>query len=101
MDSKRFRIACPDCAAELVVDAATGEVLHHTPAKSEPAGGKTFDSLLQALDDDKSRAEEIFEREKAAFKDRDRLLEERFEEALKQAGDLDDDTPPPSPFDAD
>jgi hypothetical protein len=101
MPDRRLRVACPDCAADLVIDATTGEILFHKSAKKEPAGGKTFDSLFKDLEDGKSRAEEIFEREKAAMEDRERLLDERFEEAMKQAGDVDDATPPPRPFDLD
>ena len=44
---------------------------------------------------------EIFEREVEAHRDRDRLLEERFEEALRKAEEDPDDGPPPRPFDLD
>lgn len=91
---------CPDCGAELVVDAATGTVLAHRTPKAPPAGGKSFDSLLADLDAQKARAEDLFEREKAAFADRDRLLEEKFREAMKRA-DEEPDLPPKRPFDLD
>ena len=100
-DTRNLRVVCPECSADLVIDAATGEILHHRKPNLPPAGGKTFDSLMQGLEDDRSRAEEIFERERVAMKDRDRLLAERFEEAMKNAGDLDDVTPPRRPFDLD
>ncbi len=35
------------------------------------------------------------------MKDRDRLLEEKFEEAKKRADEADDGKPPPRPFDFD
>ena len=94
-------MVCPDCGTDLLIDAVTGEVLHREKAASEPAGGHTFDSLLKGLDDRRNRAEELFEQEKAALKDRGRLLEEKFDEALKRAEDKDDGKPPPSPFDFD
>ena len=100
-DTRSFRVVCPECSAELVIDAATGQILHHRKANLGPAGGKSFDALMQGLEEDRSRAEEIFERERVAVKDRDRLLEERFEEAMRKAGDLDDVKPPPRPFDLD
>ena len=100
-DTRSLRVVCPECSADLVIDAATGEILHHKKAKLPIAGGKSFDALMQGLEDDRSRAEEIFEREREAMKDRDRLLAERFEEAMKNAGDLDDVTPPRRPFDLD
>ena len=53
------------------------------------------------MDSQRTRAEEVFERERAAQKDRSRLLEEKFEEAFRRASEDDDDTPPPRPFDLD
>lgn len=94
-------MTCPCCSAELTVDAETGHVLMQRKAKSPPAGGKDFESLLAGLDADKNRAEEVFEREKRAMKDRDRLLEEKFREALKRAEEEGDESPPPRPFDLD
>jgi hypothetical protein len=98
-DTRTFRVACPECSADLVIDAATGEILYHRKPNLGPAGGKSFDALMQGLDEERTRAEEIFERERAAMKDRERLLEEKFQEAMRKAGDLDDATPPPRPFD--
>ena len=97
----KVSVRCPECGSELVVDAATGEVLFHKKPKGPPAGGKDFDSLFAEMDSQKARAEETFEREKAAQKDRARLLEEKFQEAFKRAAEDDDDTPPPRPFDLD
>jgi hypothetical protein len=96
-------VRCPDCDSELVVDAATGEILSHRKAKAPLAGGKSFDSLFADLDAQKASAEDRFEREKAAHADRERLLGEKFEEALKRAED-EPDAPggrPPRPFDFD
>ena len=101
MAAGKTKLRCPECGAHLVVDAATGEVLFHKRPKGAAAGGKDFDHLLAELKEEKSQAEEIFEREVEALKDRDRLLEERFEEALRQAEDDPDDRPPPRPFDLD
>ena len=97
----KLTVRCPDCGADLTVDAATGEVLMHRKAKHPPAGGKDFDALLKGLDEDRARAEDVFAREVAAFKDRDRLLEEKFREAMKRAEEEPDEGPPPRPFDLD
>jgi hypothetical protein len=97
----KLSIVCPDCGSDLVIDVATGEVLFHKKPKGPVAGGKTFDSLFADMDSQKARAEELFEREQAAQKDRSRLLEEKFEEAFKRAAEDDDDSPPPRPFDLD
>ncbi|HTQ78887.1 MAG TPA: hypothetical protein VMM92_02740, partial [Thermoanaerobaculia bacterium] len=84
-ETRKLTLRCPDCGSDLVVDAATGEVLSHKKPKPAPAGGRDLASLLQDLDRDKAKAEDVFQREVAAMKDRDRLLEEKFREALKRA----------------
>lgn len=85
-----------------MVDARTGEVLSHREPTREIADGKSFDSLLAGLDSGKDRAAEVFEREVSAFKDRDRLLEAKFEEALKRAEEEGGEaTPPVRPWDLD
>ena len=97
----RIQVICPDCSARLVVDTATGEVISHPSHKAPPAGGKGLDELLEGLDREKEQAEDLFQKEVDAHKDRDRLLAEKFEEAMKRAEDADDGTPPPRPFDFD
>jgi hypothetical protein len=97
----KLTIRCPDCDSELVVDTATGQILSHKKAKQPIAGGKDFDALLKGLDDEKSKAEDIFQREVAAHKDRDRLLEEKFREALRRAEEEPDEGRPHRPFDLD
>lgn len=100
-DTRKLAVACPDCGSALTVDAATGEVLAHRAPKRPPAGGRDFDDLLAGLDSDRARAEETFERARAAERDRDRLLEEKFREALKRAEEEPDEGPPRRPFDLD
>jgi hypothetical protein len=100
-ETRKLSLRCPDCGSELVVDGATGEVLSHRRPKQPPAGGRDLDALLQGLDQDKARAEDVFQREVAAMKDRDRLLEEKFQEAMRRAEENPDETPPPRPFDLD
>jgi hypothetical protein len=100
-ESRKLTLRCPDCASHLVLDAATGEVLFHHKVDAEPAGGKVFEELLADLDRDRARAEDVFAREVAAHADRERLLEERFRQALERAGENPGDEPPPRPFDFD
>lgn len=100
-ETRKLIVACPECRSDLIVDAATGEVLSHRPPKRVPAGGKDLDSLFADLDREKTRAEDLFEREKAALKDHDRLLEEKFKEALRRADEEPDDEPPVRPWDLD
>ena len=100
-ETRKLTVRCPECNSDLVIDGATGEVLSHRKAKQPPAGGKDFDSLLKGLDDDKARAEDVFQREVTALKDRDRLLEEKFREAMRRAEEDPDEGPPRRPFDLD
>ncbi len=100
-DSSKLTLRCPECQSHLVVDVRTGEILFHKPHRSRPAGGKDFDELLSDLDKDKGHAEEVFNREISALEDRDRLLEDKFREALKNAEESPEDEPPPRPFDLD
>jgi len=85
----------------LLIDAATGEILAHRHPKKLPADGKDFEALLDDLDREKVEAENVFEREVAALKDRDRLLEEKFQEAVKRAEEKPDDERPLRPIDLD
>ncbi len=100
-DHHRLTVLCPDCGCDLTIDAATGQVLFHKSAKREPAGGQDFDQLLAGLDESKQQADEIFQREVQAHKDRDRLMEEKFREAMKRAEDEPDQEPPLRPWDLD
>ncbi len=99
--TRKLTVRCPECDCDLVIDAATGEVLSHRRPKQLPAGGKDLDSLLRGLDEDKAKAEDLFQREVAAIKDRDRLMEEKFKEALRRAEEDPDSGPPRRPFDLD
>lgn len=99
--TRKLTIRCPECESDLVIDAATGEILSHRRPKQQIAGGKDFASLLRDLDEGKAKAEDLFQREVAAVKDRDRLLEEKFQEALRRAEEEPDTGRPARPFDLD
>ena len=96
--TSKWTLSCPDCGSELVVDASTGQILHHEKPEVPP---KDFDALFSELDHSKARAGEVFDREFSAFHDRDRILEEKFEEAMKRADEADDGKPPVRPWDLD
>lgn len=95
-----LRIRCPDCESELVVDRRTGEIVHHQKAKRSGEGGKSLETLFRDQEKGRSRAEELFEREKASLEDRDRLMEEKFRQALEKV-DKSDNQRPARPFDLD
>lgn len=96
----KWTLTCPECGGELVIDAATGALLAHRPAKASASPAKSFDSLFADLDAQKAKAEDLFAREKAAYEDRDRLLDEKFKEAMKRA-ESEPDVPIKRPFDLD
>ena len=97
----RMTVSCPDCGSDITIDVATGKVLFHKRVGREPAGGKDFEQLFADLEESKDRASEVFQREVSALKDRDRLMEERFREAMRRAEEEPDQEPPLRPWDLD
>ncbi len=81
--AKNFEIVCPCCEAAIVVDRISGEVLLHK-AKERKSGG-SLESMVAGLESQKSEMEKKFEREIASQKDRSRILEEKFREAMERA----------------
>jgi hypothetical protein len=94
----QIAIVCPDCGSEILLDRRTGEILSHRAPKATPAGGKSLDSLFADLESAKAKAEDRFEQERAAMADRERLLEEKFKQAMKRA-DEEPDAPIRKPVD--
>ena len=81
-DPNRFTIICPCCEATIIVDGATGSILSHEE-KQKPVA--SFEDMARNLDKQKQAREQIFAQEMSSIKDRDRLLEEKFQEAIKRA----------------
>jgi hypothetical protein len=81
-DSSRFTIICPCCDATLNIDADTGALLSHEE-KHKPLG--SFEDMVKDLDKQKLTREQIFAQEMSSMKDRERLLAEKFKEAMKRA----------------
>ena len=94
---ERLSIICPCCEATLTVDAVTGAIIAHEE-KTKKLG--SFDDLKNNLDKQKALREQLFAQESLKQKDRERLLEEKFQEALKRA-DIDSDKPFKNPLDLD
>ncbi|HVS82506.1 MAG TPA: hypothetical protein VHE60_12315 [Pyrinomonadaceae bacterium] len=81
-DANRFTIICPCCDATLNIDAQTGAILSHEE-KHKPVAA--FEDMVKDLDKQKETREQIFSQELSSMKDRGRLLEEKFKEAMKRA----------------
>jgi len=95
--AKNFEIICPCCEAAIVVDRISGQVLLHK-AKERKSGG-SLESMVAGLESQKSEMEKKFDREMASQKDRSRILEEKFREALERAEKS--DKPVVNPMDLD
>jgi hypothetical protein len=93
----KFTIICPCCEATISVDAQTGAVIGHEEKKK--AHG-SFEELAGEMTKQKELREQLFQQEMSSQKDRERLLEEKFKEALKRAGDS-PDQPFRNPLDLD
>lgn len=94
---EKFSIVCPCCEATISVDAQTGAVIAHEEKKKVLG---SFEDLQGELAKQKELREQLFAQEMSSMKDRERLLEEKFQEALKKA-DTTSDTPFRNPLDLD
>ncbi len=93
----KYSIICPCCDATLTVDAETGALLGHEEKKKILG---SFEDLKSDLNRQKEVRENIFAQEMSSMKDRERLLEEKFKEAMKRA-ETDPGTPYRNPLDLD
>ncbi len=93
----KYTIICPCCEATLTIDAETGAMLAHAEKKKILG---SFEDLKSDLNKQKEHRENIFAQEMSSMKDRERLLEEKFKEALKRA-DSEPNTPYRNPLDLD
>lgn len=94
---ERFSIVCPCCEATIRVDAQTGSILAHEEKKKVHG---SFEELKGELSKQAEHRDQIFAQEMSSMKDRERLLEEKFQEALKKA-DTGSDKPFRNPLDMD
>ncbi|HJQ38926.1 MAG TPA: 2-nitropropane dioxygenase [Thermoanaerobaculia bacterium] len=78
-----FEIHCPCCEALIVVDRLSGEVLLHKAKEVRTTG--SLESMVAGLESQKSEAAKRFERQLESQKDRSRILEEKFKEAMERA----------------
>lgn len=94
---ERLSIICPCCEAALNVDAQTGAIISHEEKKKILG---SFDELKGELGKQKELRDQLFAQEMTSQKDRGRLLEEKFQEAMKKA-DVDKGKPFRNPLDMD
>lgn len=97
-ETTRWTIICPCCDATLNIDAQTGAIISHQE-KSKPIA--SFDEMAKNLERQKQTREQVFAQELGSLKDRERILEEKFREAMKRAEKDKDTTPYRNPLDID
>ena len=89
---KTFEVACPDCGAMLVIDAASGLVVSHTSAPRK----RMFEDLetaAQAMREQEDRKESLFRQSLEAEKNKEDLFDKKFAEALRKAKDAPEGKP--------
>ena len=79
---EKFTIHCPCCEATLTIDAQTGAILAHEEKAKKLS---SFEELKQNLSKQKEARDNIFAQEMSSQNDRERILEEKFKEAMKRA----------------
>ncbi len=94
---EKFSIICPCCEANLTIDAKTGAILAHEEKKKTYG---SFEDLKNELGEQKKLRDQLFSQEMSSQKDRERLLEEKFQEAKKRA-QSEPNTPFKNPLDLD
>jgi hypothetical protein len=91
MDSIRdgrseIELECPCCGARLKIDVSLGKVIWHgqPPRKTE---APDIDHSAQLLEQERDRREALFRKSTEDEKSKARLLEKKFQEALKRSKD--------------
>lgn len=80
---EKFSIKCPCCEAAITVDSQTGAIIAYEEKKQVHG---SFEELQGELKKQAEMRDQVFAQEMSSMKDRERLLEEKFQEALKKAG---------------
>ena len=79
---EKFSIHCPCCEATINIDSATGAIISYEEKKKVLG---SFDALKGHLSKQAELRDQLFSQEMSSQKDRERLLEEKFKEAMKNA----------------
>jgi hypothetical protein len=95
-----FEVTCPECGALLKIDPETRAILSHTPAPRKRTF-EDFEGAARAMREQEERKESIFRQSVDAEKNKQQLLDKRFEEALRKAKESPDEGKPLRDFDLD
>ncbi len=94
---ERLTVLCPCCESTITIDGQTGAIISHAEKKKVLG---SFEDLKGELGKQKEVRDALFSQEMSSQKDRERLLDEKFREAMKRA-DIDKDKPFRNPLDMD
>ncbi|MDQ3649458.1 MAG: 2-nitropropane dioxygenase [Acidobacteriota bacterium] len=98
-ETTRWTVICPCCEATLIIDGQTGAIISHQE-KARPVA--SFEEMAKDMQRQKQTRDQVFAQELSSQKDRERLLEEKFRDAMKRADkDKDKDKPFRNPLDVD
>ena len=96
-EMSNWTVLCPCCEATIIVDAKTGAIISHQE-KEKPLA--SFEEMAKEMARQKQTRDQVFAQELGSQKDRERILEEKFREAMKRA-EKDKDKPYINPLDVD
>lgn len=98
--AKILQIQCPDCGATLRIDSQSGAVLSHQRAERRPADVDLAQAgrQLRHQEDQRNRR---YDDALAQHRQRDRILDQKFEDALRRAKEHPGEVPPPRDIDLD
>ncbi len=85
-NGREIEAVCPCCGARLKIDAALGKVVSHETS-TRRAKGPDLERVSEVLQKEAARREALFKQSAQEEKTKGRLLERKFEEALKKTKD--------------
>ena len=84
--SSTIRVQCTCCEAVLTVDKASGEVVFTEKPKNK--NKVSFEDAIQRVKQDQDSADDRFKEAFAKEKDRMKVIDQKFEEAMKRKDEL-------------
>ena len=86
-EASTITVPCPCCGAKLTVDPALKAVIHHEPPPKPAGPAKDLKTAMEALKGEAEKRRAQFQQAAEAQKDKSKVLDKRFQEALKKAKD--------------
>lgn len=87
MPKSHLQVQCPCCEATLTIDGKTGEILFSEKPKKKTL---SFEDALLQVKKEKETADDRFRKAFAKEESRMKTVEDKFEEALKHADELEE-----------